>query len=129
MLSMTSPFPLSSRRRITWPVNGLMRVFGSVSSIGEYRIHMALRCLYVDLDGTLLGKNGSLFRDAEGNFSRAQALTFEACHRADVEVVIMSGRREAQVRPDARLFSQRSYVYEAGCGLVIDDERTYHKGG
>jgi hydroxymethylpyrimidine pyrophosphatase-like HAD family hydrolase len=89
---------------------------------------MALRCLYVDLDGTLLGKNGSLFRDADGNFSRAQALTFEACHRAGVEVVIMSGRREAQVGPDARLFAQGSYIYEAGCGMVIDGERTYLTG-
>ncbi|MFN8150056.1 MAG: HAD hydrolase family protein [Solirubrobacterales bacterium] len=89
---------------------------------------MALRCLYTDLDGTLLGFQGSLFRDADGNFSRMQALTLEACHRAGVEVVIMSGRREAQVRPDARLFAQRSYIYEAGCAMVIDDERTYLTG-
>lgn len=90
---------------------------------------MALRCLYTDLDGTLLGRFGSLFRDAEGNFSRMQALTFEACHRAGVEVVIMSGRREAQIQADARLFGQTSYIYEAGCGMVIDGERTYLSGG
>ncbi len=89
---------------------------------------MALRCLYTDLDGTLLGRYGSLFRDADGNFSRMGALTFEACHRAGVEVVIMSGRREAQIRADARLFGQRSYIYEAGCAMVIDDERTYLTG-
>lgn len=89
---------------------------------------MALRCLYTDLDGTLLGQFGALFRDAEGNFSRAQALTFEACHRAGVEVVIMSGRREAQIQADARLFGQSSYIYEAGCGMVIDGERTYLTG-
>ena len=89
---------------------------------------MALRCLYTDLDGTLLGKFGGLFRDAEGNFSRMQALTFEACHRADVEVVIMSGRREAQIQADARLFGQTSYIYEAGCGMVIDGERTFLSG-
>ncbi len=89
---------------------------------------MPLRCLYTDLDGTLLGQFGSLFRDAEGNFSRAQALTFEACHRAGVEVVIMSGRREAQIQADARLFGQSSYIYEAGCGMVIDGERTYLTG-
>lgn len=89
---------------------------------------MALRCLYTDLDGTLLGQFGSLFRDAEGNFSRAQALTFEACHRAGVEVVIMSGRREAQIQADARLFGEGSYIYEAGCGMVIDGERTYLTG-
>lgn len=89
---------------------------------------MPLRCLYTDLDGTLLGQFGSLFRDADGNFSRMQALTLEACHRADVEVVIMSGRREAQIRADARLFGQRSYIYEAGCAMVIDEERTYLTG-
>ena len=33
---------------------------------------MSLRCVYTDLDGTLLGKGGALFLDAEGNFSMAQ---------------------------------------------------------
>ena len=85
---------------------------------------MSLRCVYTDLDGTLYGKHGSLFRDAEGNFSMMQARALEACHRAGVEVVIMSGRREAQVLADARLFGQTSYIYEAGCGVTIDFERT-----
>ena len=89
---------------------------------------MALRCLYTDLDGTLLGHRGALFRDAEGNFSLKQARALEACHRADAEVVIMSGRREAQVSADARLLAQGSYIYEAGCGVVLDGERTYLTG-
>ena len=89
---------------------------------------MSLRCVYTDLDGTLLGQRGSLFRDAEGNFSLKQARALEACHRADAEVVIMSGRREAQVSADARLLGQTSYIYEAGCGVVIDGERTLLTG-
>jgi hydroxymethylpyrimidine pyrophosphatase-like HAD family hydrolase len=89
---------------------------------------MALRCLYTDLDGTLLGRFGSLFADAEGNFSRNQALMLEACHRAGVEVVVMSGRREAQVLSDSRLMGQTSYIYEAGCGMVIDREKTLLTG-
>ena len=89
---------------------------------------MALRCVYTDLDGTLLGPRGSLFRDPEGGFSMLQARALEACHRAGVEVVIMSGRREAQVMADARLLGQTSYIYEAGCGVVIDGERTYLTG-
>jgi len=87
-----------------------------------------LRCVYTDLDGTLLGHHGSLFRDAEGEFSMKQARTIEACHRAGVEVVIMSGRREAQVSADARLLGQTSYIYEAGCGVLIDGERTLLTG-
>ena len=89
---------------------------------------MPLRCVYTDLDGTLLGRAGSLFRDAEGNFSLAQARTLEACHRAGVEVVLMSGRREAQVMADARLIGQTSYIYEVGAGMVIDGEETLLTG-
>jgi hydroxymethylpyrimidine pyrophosphatase-like HAD family hydrolase len=89
---------------------------------------LALRCVYTDLDGTLLGPRGSLLRDPEGNFSLRQARALEACHRAGVEVMIMSGRREETVRSDARLIGQESYIYEAGCGVVIDGERTYLTG-
>ena len=56
-----------------------------------------IRCVYSDLDGTLLGSGGSLFRDAEGRFSLLAARALEACFRADVEVVLKSGRRKAQV--------------------------------
>jgi phosphoglycolate phosphatase len=87
-----------------------------------------LRCVYTDLDGTLLGPRGSLFRDPEGNFSLSQARALEACHRAGVEVVLMSGRRESTVGSDARLLGQTSYIYEAGCGVVIDGERTLLTG-
>jgi phosphoglycolate phosphatase len=89
---------------------------------------MALRCVYVDLDGTLLGRGSSLFRDAEGSFSLAQARGLEACERAKVEVVIMSGRREPQVHECARLMGQSSYIYEAGCAFAIDGETTLMTG-
>src|SRR6266516_8143497 len=89
---------------------------------------MALRCVYTDLDGTLLGGGASLFRDAEGGFSLAQARALEACHRAGVEVVLKSGRRKAQVMEDARLIGQTAYIFEMGCGLVIDGEETMMTG-
>jgi phosphoglycolate phosphatase len=90
---------------------------------------MPLRCVYTDLDGTLLGRGSSLFRDAEGGFSTAQTRGLEACHRAGVEVVIMSGRREPQVHEAARLMGQASYIYEAGCAFAIDGETTLLTGG
>jgi phosphoglycolate phosphatase len=85
---------------------------------------VALRCVYTDLDGTLLGRGGSLFRDADGNFSLLQGRALEACHRADVEVVPISGRRQPQVGEVTRLMGQRAYIYEAGCAVMIDGERT-----
>ncbi len=81
-----------------------------------------LRGLYVDLDGTLLGRGASLLHDGEGAVSLAAVRAVEACLRAEVEVVIMSGRRGAQVAEDARLLGQRSYLYEGGACLVLDGE-------
>lgn len=86
---------------------------------------MPIRCVYTDLDGTLLGRGASLFRDADGNFTLLPARALEACHRADVEVVIKSGRRKVQVMEDARMLGQRAYIYEVGCGLHIDGEDTF----
>jgi hydroxymethylpyrimidine pyrophosphatase-like HAD family hydrolase len=89
---------------------------------------MPLSCVYTDLDGTLLGPRGSLFRGPDGAFSINQARALQACDRAGVEVVIMSGRRESTVGADARLMGQRCYIYEAGCGVVIEGERTLLTG-
>lgn len=85
---------------------------------------MALRCVYTDLDGTLLGRFGSLFADDDGEWTMLGARALEAANRAGAEVVIMSGRREAQVASDSRLMGQRSYIYEVGCAVVIEGEKT-----
>ena len=87
-----------------------------------------LRACYLDLDGTLLGRGASLLHDGEGAVSLLGARAMEACLRADVEVVLMSGRREAQVKEPARLFGQSSYVFEAGSCVVLDGERHWLTG-
>ena len=89
---------------------------------------MGIRCIYTDLDGTLLGLGASLFRTAEGDFTLLAARALEACHRAGAEVVIASGRRRAQVMEDARLIGQAAYIFEMGSGLVIDGETTVLTG-
>jgi phosphoglycolate phosphatase len=89
---------------------------------------MAIRCVYTDLDGTLLGPRGSLVRDADGGFTLLAVRALEACARAGAEVVPMSGRRKPTVGEFARLFSQTSYVYEVGCGLSVDGEETLLTG-
>jgi phosphoglycolate phosphatase len=89
---------------------------------------VAIRCVYTDLDGTLLGKGASLFRTDEGQFTLLAARALEACHRAGVEVVIKSGRRRAQVMEDARLMGQSSYIFEVGAAMVVDGETTFLTG-
>ncbi|UGS38913.1 HAD family hydrolase [Capillimicrobium parvum] len=87
-----------------------------------------LRCAYLDLDGTLLGRGASLVHDGEGRPSLLGVRAVEACLRADVEVVLVSGRRAAQMAEDSRLLGQRAYVFEAGAGLVVDGDTYWSTG-
>ena len=89
---------------------------------------VSTRCLYLDLDGALLGRGAALLRDGEGNVSIDGVRAVQACMRADVEVVLMSGRRRAQVFEDARLLGQSSYIYEAGACVVLDGEEHWLTG-
>ena len=87
-----------------------------------------MRCLYLDLDGTLLGPNGSLLHDAEGRVSLLGVRAMEACLRAGVEVVLMSGRRKDTVSAPARMLGQSSYIFEAGACLVLEGEEHWLTG-
>jgi len=87
-----------------------------------------MRAVYVDLDGTLLGRHGSLLHDGEGAISLLGVRALEACARAEAEVVIMSGRRQETVRGPARLLGQSSYIFEAGSCLVLDGEEQWLTG-
>jgi hypothetical protein len=89
----------------------------------------AMRCLYVDLDGTLLGPDSSLLRDAEGRFALEGVRALQACFRADAEVVIYSGRNQQSVFSASRLIGSSSYIFELGCGVVIDGELEWLTGG
>jgi phosphoglycolate phosphatase len=89
---------------------------------------MSLRCVYLDLDGTLLGRGASLLHDGEGAVSLDGVRAIQACLRARVEVVLMSGRRKAQVAEDARLLGWDSYIFEAGACLVLGGEEHWLTG-
>jgi phosphoglycolate phosphatase len=81
-----------------------------------------MRCLYVDLDGTLLGPDASLLSGAGGGFSLLGARALEACARAGIEVVIFSGRKQSSVFEAARLIGSSAFIFELGCGIVLDGE-------
>ena len=89
---------------------------------------VSVRCLYLDLDSTLLGRGASMLHDGEGNVTIDGVRAVQACLRAGVEVVLMSGRRRAQVFEDARLLGQRSFIFEAGACVVLDGEEHWLTG-
>jgi phosphoglycolate phosphatase len=92
------------------------------SGTGDATVAPAMRCMYVDLDGTLLGPNASLITGAGGGFSLLGVRALEACARAGAEVVIYSGRKQSSVFEAARLIGSSAYIFELGCGLVLDGE-------
>ena len=79
-----------------------------------------MRCLYLDMDGTLLGPGGGLVSAAGGGTSLLGVRAVEACLRAGVDVVVMSGRRRIVAMEDARLLGQRDCIFETGAGVVLD---------
>jgi hydroxymethylpyrimidine pyrophosphatase-like HAD family hydrolase len=89
---------------------------------------VSVRCLYLDLDGTLLGRGASLMHDGEGAVSIDGVRAVQACLRAGVELVLMSGRRRAQVAEDSRLLGGDSYIFEAGACLVLSGEEHWLTG-
>lgn len=87
------------------------------------------RCLYLDLDGTLLGRRGSLMHDGEGAVSIEGPRAVQTCLRAGVEVVLVSGRRRVRVAEDARLLGGDSYIFEGGACVVLDGEEHWLAAG
>jgi hypothetical protein len=88
-----------------------------------------MRCVYLDLDGSLLGPGGSLLAGAEGRFALEGVRALQVCARAEVEVMLYSGRRRQSVFECARLIGAPAFCFDVGCGLVIDGELEWLTGG
>lgn len=80
----------------------------------------ALRSVYVDLDGTLLGPGGSLFAEPDGVTTEA-ASALGALAEACVPVVLVTGRTREQTHEAARMIGAAGYIAEMG-GLVVARE-------
>jgi hydroxymethylpyrimidine pyrophosphatase-like HAD family hydrolase len=79
---------------------------------------LAPALLFSDVDGTLVGRDGSLLADLDGRPTLAAAQALVAAHRAGLEVVLVSGRTAAQLRETGRLLGTRDAVAELGTVLV-----------
>src|SRR5947209_1993862 len=79
-----------------------------------------MRCVYLDLDGTLLGPGASLLTAADGGFALEGVRALQACSRVGAEVMLYSGRRQGSVFECARMIGAPAYTFEVGSGLVVD---------
>lgn len=76
-----------------------------------------VRTVYADLDGTILGPGGSLYRTPRGASGRgAEALGRLA--EAGVDLVLVSGRTREQMREAARILGASAHVAEMGAFVV-----------
>ena len=79
---------------------------------------MAVRVIYTDLDGTMMGPGGCLFKDAAGGWTYEAANALVEAMRAGVSVVIVSGRNRSQLREAARVMGIQDYISELGAEIA-----------
>lgn len=77
-----------------------------------------IKYVYTDLDGTLLGPGGSVFRSADGSLTLEPAAALIEALDAGLEIIPVSGRNKYQLLDDVRILGLSDYVAEAGCLIV-----------
>ncbi|MGI9017199.1 MAG: HAD family hydrolase [Euzebya sp.] len=88
----------------------------------------AVRIVYTDLDGTLLGQGGSLLHDSDGRPTIGAAAALVAAAKAGVIVMAVSGRRAATLAQDARLLGLDGAIAEVGAVIVRGDRHHFRWG-
>jgi phosphoglycolate phosphatase len=76
--------------------------------------------LYSDLDGTLLGRGGSLLVDGAGHPGTQASDAVTALNAAGLTVVLATGRNRIQCTEITRLLGWRGFIAELGCVIVPD---------
>jgi hydroxymethylpyrimidine pyrophosphatase-like HAD family hydrolase len=80
------------------------------------------RVLFSDLDGTLVGRGGSLLAGFDGTPTLAPAKALLAAHQADLTIVLVSGRPYAKLYEVGRVLGIRDAIAELGTVLVVNGE-------
>ena len=90
----------------------------------------AARIMYTDLDGTLLGRGGSVLNDHEGTPTLVTAEAVIAVNVAQLPVVICSGRNAIQLVEITRMLGWSGFIAELGAVFVRErgSEVAYNLG-
>jgi hydroxymethylpyrimidine pyrophosphatase-like HAD family hydrolase len=76
------------------------------------------RIMYTDLDGTMLGRGGSLLNDHEGEPTLAMAEATVELNQAGLPVIIVSGRNDLQLVEITRMLGWTGFIAEVGAVFV-----------
>ncbi len=81
---------------------------------------MAVKVIYTDIDGTMVGPGGCLFKAADGTWTLEAAETLSAAFAAGVDVVFVSGRNRNQLRETGRVIGVFNYISELGAEIIYN---------
>lgn len=84
---------------------------------------MAVKVVYTDIDGTMVGQAGSLFRGGDGAWTMEAATALVSALSGGVDVVLVSGRNRRQLRECGRIMGISNYISELGAEMVYDQGR------
>src|SRR5919198_5423074 len=73
-----------------------------------------IKVIYTDLDGTMLGRNGSFLHDPAGEARLEPARALLAARAAAIDVVPTSGRALRGLQTDARILGLPTVIAEMG---------------
>lgn len=75
---------------------------------------MAIRAVYSDLDGTMVGPGGSFFRAEDASQTLEPARALVELHEAGIALILVSGRTRPQLVEASRIFGADGFIAELG---------------
>jgi phosphoglycolate phosphatase len=81
---------------------------------------VAVKVIYTDLDGTMVGPGGCLFKTAAGDWTLEAAETLKAAYEVGADVVFVSGRNRNQLRETGRVIGVFNYISELGAEIIYN---------
>lgn len=82
-----------------------------------------VKAIYTDLDGTMLGRNGSFLHTPDGEATTEPAEALLAARAAGIDVVPASGRALRGLVTDARILGLSTVIAEMGALIAYDNGR------
>jgi phosphoglycolate phosphatase len=93
-----------------------------LSAAGEILGRLRPLVLFSDLDGTLVGRGGSLLAGFDGTPTLAAATALLAAHEAQLDLVLVSGRPSGKLREVGRVLGIHDAIAELGTVLMLGGE-------
>lgn len=119
------------REPVADPFSGIERDLEAIERVALERsisgnpatIKSLLSCVpvvYSDVDGTLTGPGGCFFLNAQREYTLESAQALVRALRAELDIVLVSGRTKGQLFENARFMGLRNYIAELGTETVYD---------